>query len=70
MSQPAWIYARFSTLEQAKGHSLERQLKGGRALIEAKGWLYSQDRELVDEGRSAFHGGNREAGAALYDFEI
>lgn len=70
MSQPAWIYARFSTLEQAKGHSLERQLKGGRALIEAKGWLYSPDRELVDEGRSAFHGANREAGAALHDFEI
>lgn len=70
MSQPAWIYARFSTLEQAKGHSLERQLKGGRALIEAKGWLYSPERELVDEGRSAFHGANREAGAALHDFEI
>lgn len=70
MSQPAWIYARFSTLEQAKGHSLERQLKGGRELIAAKGWLYSADRELVDEGRSAFHGANREAGAALHDFEM
>lgn len=70
MSQPAWIYARFSTVEQAKGHSLERQLKGARALIKAKGWLHSPERELIDEGRSAFHGANREVGAALYDFEM
>ena len=69
MTQPAWIYARFSSLEQAKGHSLERQLKGARALIEAQGWLYSPEREMVDEGRSAYHGSNRSVGAALYDFE-
>lgn len=70
MSQLAWIYARFSTVEQAKGHSLERQLKGARALIKANGWLHSPERELIDEGRSAFHGANREVGAALYDFEM
>lgn len=70
MTQPAWIYARFSSLEQAKGHSLERQLQGARALIEARGWLYSPEREMVDEGRSAYHGGNRAVGAALYDFEM
>ena len=39
-------------------------------MIEAKGWLYSPAREIVDEGCSAVHDANCEAGAALYDFEI
>ena len=69
MTLPAWIYARFSSMEQAKGHSLERQLKAGRALIERMGWLHSYEREIVDEGLSAFHGGNRAAGSALFAFE-
>ena len=69
MTQPAWIYARFSSLEQAKGHSLERQLKGAKAFIDAQGWIHSADRQMVDEGRSAYHGSNRAEGAALYDFE-
>ncbi|HEY6869817.1 MAG TPA: recombinase family protein, partial [Novosphingobium sp.] len=66
---PAYIYARFSSLEQAKGHSLERQLEEGRAHIERNGWEYHEDRELRDEGRSAFSGENRQPGSALYDFE-
>lgn len=69
MTQPAYIYARFSSIEQAKGHSLERQLTGARSLIERNGWLYSPEREMVDEGRSAFHGTNRAEGSALFDFE-
>lgn len=66
---PAYIYARFSTLEQSKGDSLERQIKGARAFIEAQGWLHSLDREMIDEGKSAFHGVNRNFGSKLYDFE-
>ncbi|WP_333605177.1 recombinase family protein [Novosphingobium sp.] len=66
---PAFIYARFSSLEQAKGHSLERQLEDGRAHIGRNGWEYHEDRELRDEGRSAFSGENRQPGSALYDFE-
>lgn len=66
---PAYIYARFSSLEQAKGHSLERQLEDGRAHIKRNGWNYSEDRELRDEGRSAFSGENRQPGSALYEFE-
>lgn len=69
MSVPAFIYARFSTAEQSKGHSLERQLIAGRAYVLSQGWLYDRDRELTDEGKSAFHGINRAEGSALYEFE-
>ncbi|MBV2147496.1 recombinase family protein [Sphingobium sp. AS12] len=69
MTQPAWIYARFSSLEQSKGHSLERQINEGRAFIERMGWEHSDQREIVDEGKSAFHGANRSEGSLLYGFE-
>lgn len=69
MSQPAYIYARFSTAEQSKGHSLERQISEGRAFVERMGWSYDPSRNLVDEGRSAFHGVNREEGSELFTFE-
>lgn len=69
MGQPAWIYARFSTLDQSDGDSLNRQLTGGKKFIEANGWLHSSDRELVDEGKSAFHGANRIEGSQLFQFE-
>lgn len=69
MAQPAWIYARFSTLEQSDGDSLNRQLEGARRYIEANGWDHSPDRELVDEGRSAFHGSNRIEGSQLFQLE-
>ncbi|MFX4087499.1 recombinase family protein [Sphingobium yanoikuyae] len=69
MTQPAWIYARFSSMEQSKGHSLERQLTEGRALIERMGWEHSPNRELADEGKSAYTGGNRSEGSLLFDFE-
>ena len=70
MTLPAYIYARFSTAEQSKGTSLERQLTQGRKWVEENSWLYSADREIRDEGRSAFHGANRDEGAALFDFEM
>lgn len=65
----AWIYARFSSDKQAEGYSLERQLTQGRAYVERMGWLHSPDREIKDEGLSAFHARNRAEGAALFDFE-
>lgn len=67
MSVEALIYARFSTLEQAKGYSLERQILNGKAYIEQQGWqLFST---ITDEGRSAYHGANRAAGSSLFQFE-
>lgn len=69
MTQPAWIYARFSSLEQSKGHSLERQLEDGRAYIHRMGWEHSPKREIADEGKSAYHGANRAEGSGLHEFE-
>lgn len=69
MTLPAWIYARFSTMEQSKGHSLKRQINEGRAFIEKMGWEHSDQREIVDEGKSAYHGANRSEGSLLYEFE-
>ena len=65
----AYIYARFSTLEQAKGSSLERQIVDCRSLCEKHQWQWSLDREMKDEGRSAFDGTNRAEGSALAHFE-
>lgn len=67
MKRKAIIYARFSTVEQAKGYSLERQISNGKKYIEAMGWEFSG--ALSDEGLSAFHGVNRQEGAALHRFE-
>lgn len=68
MTQNAIIYARFSSLEQSKGYSLERQMKNGREYVERNGWQL--ETELKDEGKSAFSGGNRAEGTALHTFEI
>ncbi|KAA9018265.1 recombinase family protein [Sphingobium limneticum] len=67
MTQNAIIYARFSTIEQSKGYSLERQMKNGREYVERNGWHVES--ELKDEGKSAFHGSNRLEGTALHTFE-
>jgi len=69
MTLPAFIYARFSSLEQGRGTSLVRQFEKGRQYAEKKGWLLDPDREISDKGRSAFHGANRSEGGALYAFE-
>lgn len=68
MSQKALIYARFSSAEQAKGYSLERQVKHGEGYVEAQGWTL--ERTITDEGRSAYKGDNRAEGSALHTFEI
>lgn len=67
MSQIALIYARFSSAEQAKGYSLERQISQGRKYVEAQGWTL--EKVISDEGRSAYSGANRQLGAAFYEFE-
>ena len=69
MSLPAWIYARFSSLEQSKGTSLSRQLEAGRTFVQQMGWQHATEREITDEGKSAFHGVNRLEGSQLYTFE-
>ncbi|MET0248692.1 MAG: recombinase family protein, partial [Sphingobium sp.] len=65
----AYIYARFSSADQAKGSSLERQLHNCRTFCEAKGWSHSTSRELVDEGISAYDGSNRSGHSSLAKFE-
>ena len=64
----AIIYARFSTTEQSKGYSLERQQMLGTAFAVDHGW--SVEKTITDEGRSAFHGANRLEGSALHQFEL
>jgi DNA invertase Pin-like site-specific DNA recombinase len=69
MTQQATIYARFSNAEQAQGNSKARQLNLCREMVAQQDWLHSPDRELVDEGLSAFSGANRAPGGLLYEFE-
>lgn len=68
MSQTAIIYARFSTSEQSKGYSLERQKTHGLEFAALNEWAI--EKTISDEGRSAFHGANRLEGSALHEFEL
>ena len=69
MSLPAYIYARYSSLEQGSGTTLVRQFDNCRKFVSENKWLHSPDREFSDEGRSAFSGDNRKPGAKFFDFE-
>jgi DNA invertase Pin-like site-specific DNA recombinase len=77
MTTPAYIYARFSSLEQGKGTSLKRQLDGARDFIKLHSdWDYPFDdpigqkqRDFTDQGKSAYAGTHREPGGALYELE-
>lgn len=75
MTIPAYIYARFSSQEQGKGTSLKRQFDHCRAYIKSRDWEYpdfekgSPERDIADEGRSAYSGANRQPGGQLYEFE-
>ncbi|WP_379921705.1 recombinase family protein [Erythrobacter sp. R86502] len=77
MTTPAYIYARYSSLEQGKGTSLKRQLDGARSFIKLHNeWDYPFDdpqtqleRDFTDQGKSAYAGTHREPGGALYDLE-
>lgn len=69
MTLPATIYARFSNQEQAQGSSKSRQLTLCRDMAARHKWQGSTDRELIDEGVSAYSGANRAPGGLLYAFE-
>lgn len=57
----AVVYMRWSSTEQSKGSSLERQRRDCRRHAAAKGWKVI--REIVDDGVSAFRGRNASEGA-------
>lgn len=61
------VYVRWSSAEQSKGDSKERQLRQCHEHAERRGWQVAET--IVDEGVSAFTGDNRRTGklAALQD---
>lgn len=56
----AFVYIRFSTVEQEGGDSFERQRDGGLELIARKGWAFTETVE--DLGRSAWKGKHLDGG--------
>lgn len=65
MSQKPMLYSyvRFSTQEQAKGHSLKRQLTYANKVAEERGLLLDESLTMSDLGLSAYHGANIKKGA-------
>lgn len=61
-----FVYARFSSKGQRHGTSVERQIGDGLQHSQAKGWPMPSN--IIDDGRSAFHGKHRDGGK-LGDFE-
>jgi DNA invertase Pin-like site-specific DNA recombinase len=59
----AFSYMRFSTLEQGKGDSLNRQTTMAREWSEKHGVPLDTDLNLTDKGVSAYRGANAETGA-------
>ncbi|MGY3610082.1 MULTISPECIES: recombinase family protein [unclassified Bradyrhizobium] len=59
----AYSYVRFSTPEQAKGHSLQRQTDAAKAWAAANGVALDEELTLQDKGVSGFTGANLETGA-------
>ena len=51
---PCIIYARFSSAQQERGSSIERQLELARAHIQRMGW--TEVEVVMDKGRSAWKG--------------
>jgi DNA invertase Pin-like site-specific DNA recombinase len=58
----AYSYIRFSTPEQAKGHSLERQTEAARAWAAANNVVLDDELTFQDKGVSGFTGANVETG--------
>ncbi|MCK1508461.1 MULTISPECIES: recombinase family protein [unclassified Bradyrhizobium] len=58
----AYSYVRFSTPEQAKGHSLQRQTDAARAWAAAAKVTLDDELTFQDKGVSGFTGANRETG--------
>ena len=59
----AYSYIRFSTPEQAKGHSLQRQTETARAWAAQHKVKLDDELTFEDKGVSGFTGANRETGA-------
>jgi DNA invertase Pin-like site-specific DNA recombinase len=59
----AYSYMRFSTAEQAKGDSLDRQSRMAREWSDHRGVPLDTELDLTDKGISAFLGANAETGA-------
>jgi DNA invertase Pin-like site-specific DNA recombinase len=59
----AYSYVRFSTPEQAKGHSLQRQTDAAKVWAAANGVALDEELTLQDKGVSGFTGANKETGA-------
>ncbi|MBR0819231.1 recombinase family protein [Bradyrhizobium liaoningense] len=59
----AYSYVRFSTPEQAKGHSRQRQTDAAQAWAAANNVVLDDELTFEDKGVSGFHGANRETGA-------
>lgn len=57
----AYVYIRFSTVEQEDGDSFERQRDEGLELIAKKGWILAET--IEDLGRSAWKGEHLDGGA-------
>lgn len=68
--QEAIIYARFSKADQAKGHTIERQLQHAAEVCAARGLASSLSLTFIEKGRSAFSGANRAKGALLANLEL
>lgn len=66
----AIIYARFSKADQAKGHSIERQLDNAREVCASRKLIASPSLTFVEKGRSAFTGANRRKGSLLSNLEL
>jgi DNA invertase Pin-like site-specific DNA recombinase len=62
----AFLYVRWSSPEQAKGNSLERQLREGRQWCERNNCVLDDSLNFLKElGQSAFRGANLEEGGGL-----
>lgn len=58
-----YSYVRFSTPEQAKGHSLKRQLTYAKNVADERGLVLDEALSMKDLGLSAYHGTNITKGA-------
>jgi DNA invertase Pin-like site-specific DNA recombinase len=63
----AHVYIRFSHIDQREGTSTARQRKACIEHVQGQGWELGS--VLIDEGRSAFSGKNRDVGSTLRRFE-
>lgn len=65
----AIIYARFSHSDQAKGHSIDRQVDNTRLVCEARNLTINPALIFTEKGKSAFTGANRKKGTLLRNLE-